>query len=46
MTTAARTEHGMTGMAVTETIDEFIAAVPTGPHRVVLVFRREHGGRL
>ena len=27
------------------TVDKFIAAVPWGDHRMVLVFRRQHGGR-
>lgn len=32
-------------LAVQQTVDRFIAAVPWGKSRRVLVFRREHGGR-
>ena len=30
---------------VLDTIDEFVAAIPWGENRVVLVYRRQHGGR-
>ena len=33
------------GLYILETTDEFMAAVPWGDRRVVLVYRRQHGGR-
>ncbi|UCC31706.1 MAG: hypothetical protein JSU86_05380 [Phycisphaerales bacterium] len=33
------------GPVVLGTVDSFVAAVPWGPHRTVLVIRREHSGR-
>lgn len=30
---------------VCDTIDTFIAAVPEGEHRMILLYRRQHGGR-
>lgn len=32
-------------MSITETVEHFIACVPWGPNRVVLVYHRTHGGR-
>ena len=31
--------------SVLETMDTFITAVPVSDHRVILVYRRQHGGR-
>ena len=31
--------------SVLDTIDEFVAAIPWGENRAVLVYRRRHGGR-
>ena len=31
--------------SVLETIDTFIATVPVSDHRMILVYRRQHGGR-
>ncbi len=31
--------------SICDTVDRFIAAVPVNEYRVVLVYRRQHGGR-
>ena len=32
-------------LTIYETVDTFVAAIPWGEWRIVLVHRREHGGR-
>lgn len=39
------TDHHSDKRSILETVDTFIAAVPWGTARTVLVYRREHGGR-